>query len=276
VSQEVFQYATIPKGETFTIPDDYVGRKSKPNQAETSQTLTEGRTEDHALDGPVPNVDVEQAPEGVDLKSQAAEHVASLIQLKKETLAAALVFGATNYTNKVTLSGTTQWSHASSDPLKAILVAMDTMVMRPNILVIGQEVFTQLILHPKIIAAMHANEGQYGKASVGFLATLLGLDRVLVGGSWYNTAAPGQTVSLSRAWGKHAALLHYNPNAVANYATTWGACFVWPYQGQDLFSGTIDDPDMGSRGGTRVRVGMNYICKLIATDFGYLFVNAVA
>ena len=279
VNQEIFEYATIPKGTRFTIPDTYVGRMSQPNQVEFSQTLTESRVVDYALDSPVPSRDVLQAPEGVNPEAFAAEHVAELIMLSKEQKVSAMVFNANNYAaaNKATLSGTSQWSHSSSDPVKAILTAMDGMIMRPNTMVIGQEVLTQLILHPKLVAAYQGNEGAYGKIpGVAWLANYFGLQRVFVGQAWYNATTFGQDPSISRLWGKHAALLHYRPNAIPGKATTWGGVFYWPQGGSAMFSGRINDPDMGARGGVRVRVGMSYKELVIASDFGYLFVNAVA
>jgi hypothetical protein len=94
-----------------------------------------------------------------------------------------------------------------------------------------------------------------------------------VGQGFLNTAKKGQTPSLSRVWGKHAALIHRDGLADSRgNRTTFGFTAQWG----ERIAGTIRDPNVGMRGGTVVRVGESVAEVIAAPDLGYLFENAVA
>jgi hypothetical protein len=278
VSTQAFEYMQFDKGETFTVPDTRVGRTAAPTQVEFSGTKTGGVTNDYALDAPIPNQDVENAKSlggKYDPKKRATASTTDLILLDREVRVASAVFDANNYAaaNKTTLAGVNQWSDtANSDPLRAILTAFDSMIMRPTLGVIGQLVATQLQLHPKLVAGYFGNNGQYGLVPLAYIAEQLGLQKLLVGRAFINSAKPGQAVSIARAWGKHASFLYIDPNADTNRGITYGLTAQWGPR----VAGEIEDPDIGMRGGVRVRVGESVAEKIIATDCGYFFQNAIA
>jgi len=281
VMSEVFAYSTLPQGETFTIPDDRVGRKGQPNEVEFSQTQSTSQTRDYGLQVPLPYKDRSQMVEDAyDHQARATRQTTELLLLAREKRVADLVFTASNYPtgNKLTLSGSNQWSNSSSDPQYRILTTMDSMVMRPNILVISQAVYTQLRMHPKLIQAFNRNEGQEGGAlSSAWMAAYFEVERLLVARAWYNTAVQGQDPSIRRLWGKHAALLHVNPDTTSQeFATSFGALFEWRPNGTSLEVRQWEDPKLGARGGSRYSVVTSYKELVIASDFGYLFSNAVA
>jgi hypothetical protein len=259
-----FKYSVFNKADSFTIPDTKVGRKSAVNQVDWSATQADGSVADHALDEVVPN-----------MEAVAAEQVSDLLALDREARASGLVFNANSYAsaNKTTLSGTSQWSDfANSDPLSAIITAMDGMLVRPNQLVVGRPVATKLQTHPKIVQAFHGNNGAYGLAPLEFIAQMLGLDEVLVGESWYNTAKKGQTVTTARLWGKHAALLYKSTVSASTNSMSFGITAQWG----ERISATYQDPKIGSRGSTIVRVAESVGELILANDLGYFFQNAVA
>jgi len=108
---------------------------------------------------------------------------------------------------------------------------------------------------------------------------LVGSSRVLTAQDSAN-AFGGSTPS--RAWGKDAALLHINDDAdptsdaVAGRPTFGFTAVFQGDAGEDLMSGSIEDPDMGMRGGIRQRVGMSYKKLISAPELGYFFEDAVA
>lgn len=276
VASSAFDYLVYPAGEAFTIPDTRVGRTSAPNQIEFSATKVPGSTVNYALDSPVPNEDIENAKTiGYNPLARATQQVADLIALDREVRVATKVFDPNQYAtaNKQTLSGTGQWSDfTNSDPVSAILAQLDNMVMRANVGVVGQLVATKLKTHPKIIQAFYGNSASYGVVPLQFIAELLGLQKILVGQGFVNTAKPGQTQTLARAWGKHAAFLRIDPQADTGNGVTFGLTAQW---GQRV-AGAIDDPDIGMRGGQRVRVGESVQEVITANDLGVLFQNAIA
>ncbi|MEY2686663.1 MAG: hypothetical protein RL375_861 [Pseudomonadota bacterium] len=283
VDAELFAYNKYALGDAFRNPDTLVGRKSAPNQLDWNATRLTDSTQDHGLDAPVPNKDVQmyQAARAAGLTNtrdplaSAATMVTGAVMNRREYRAAQLVFGAANYAvaNKVTLSGTGQWSdYTNSNPVDAIVDVLDAMVMRPNKGVLGSDTASKLLRHPKVVSRLYGGLSTRGSARLVDLAEELGLDEIYVGRAWIDTAAPGQASVLARAWGKHASFTYSNPNAAPEGAVTFGFTAEWGTR----IGGTIDDPDVGLRGGTRVRVGESVKELITANDLGYLFTNAVA
>ncbi|CDF82143.1 hypothetical protein PKB_0775 [Pseudomonas knackmussii B13] len=274
VGKQEFKYWKYDLADGFTVPNTLVGRKSKPNEVEFDATDATASTEDHGLDSPVPQSDIDNAPANYNPLGRAAEQVTNLIVLDREVRTSALVFNNSSYAagNKVTLSGTDQWSDASSSPLPVITDALDSLVMRPNIGVFGRRTATFLRRHPKIVKAYNGTLGDDGMVPLAFLQDLLELEQILVGEARINTAKPGQNPVLARAWGPHASFIYRDRLADSRNGTTFGFTAQWGGR----ISGSIPDPNIGMRGGQRVRVGESVKELISAGDLGYFFENAVA
>lgn len=283
VSTKDFRYQKYALGDAFTAPETAVGRKGSPNQIEWGATEVTDSVVDHALDAPVPNDDITQwesaRASGLSGAAsplmRATSQVQELIQTRREKRAAELVFNAANYAaaNKVTLSGTGQWSDfTNSNPQTAIADALDSMIMRPNIAVFGRITWSVLSRHPKLCAAVFKNGSNAGLVSRQQFSELFELDEVQVGDAWFNTAAKGQAPVVTRLWGKHASFMHRNMNA----DTEFGMSFGMTAQFGGRIAGTIEDSDIGARGGVRVRSGESVKELITANDLAYLFTNAVA
>lgn len=276
LERETFKYRKLTVAEGFTIPDTRVGRKSVPNEVEFTGTEVEGSTQDYGLDDVIPNADIDNAPPGFNPESHAVMKLADLLMLGREKRVADLAFTAATHPSgyKTTLSGTSQWSdYTNSNPIDAIMTALDLPLIRPNYMTVGRAVATKLSMHPKCVSAVFGNSGNVGVVRLEQIAAVLGLDGIFVGESWVNTAKPGQTASYARLWGKHA-LLHYR-DSLANGndgRATWGVTF----QHGGKVAGRIDEPKVGLRGSVRIRTGESLAEKVIAPDLVYFFENAVA
>lgn len=285
VDTETFRYTKYALADAFQMPDTLVGRKSAPNQIDWSSTELTDAVQDQALDTPVPNADMEAwqranaAGRGfvsqANPQERATKLVMQAVQNRREYRAANLVFNAASYgaSNKSTLAGTSQWSdYANSDPLVAIMGWLDGMIMRPNIGVLGRAVATKLRMHPKVCKAVYGNNTDAGIVPLRAIADLLELQDIYVGDAWVNTAAPGQPAVVARAWGKHAAFLVRDQEADVKGGVTFGVTAQYG----DQVGGTIADPDVGMRGGERVRAGESVKELITANDLGYFAQNAVA
>jgi len=275
VGKKVFKFLKYALAQGFTIPDTRVGRKSQPNEVDFNATETESSVEDFGLDDPVPQDDIDNAPDNHDPLGQAVEGIMRLVELDREVRTANLVFNANSYgaNNKVTLSGTDQFSDfANSDPIGMIMDALDSMIMRGNIAVIGRPVWSMLCRHPKIVKAVLGNSGDSGVARREDVAALLELDQILVGEAWVNTAKKGQAATLARTWGKHISLIHQDKTA----NTRNGATFGYTAQYGTRIGGHEPDSKIGLRGGQRCRAGESVKEIICADDLGYFIQNAVA
>lgn len=288
VDSQQFKYSKYTLADGFTIPDTRVGRKSKPNEIDWTASELTGATIDYGLDDVIPNADIAsanaaQSIQGVrpiDPEARSTRLLTDLVATDRENRVATAVFTLGNYpaANRTTLSGTGQWSdQTNSNPLLAIAAALDIPIIRPNNMVLGQAVWTQLRTHPKVTAAVFPGGGNASggatMASLQAVADVLELDNIYVGASWYNSAKPGQTASLARLWGKHCTLYYKAPQVLTTDDVTFGFTPQWG----ERIAGTVqNDPTIGLRGGTRVRVGESVTEVIAANDVAYFFQNAVA
>jgi hypothetical protein len=276
LGKEEFTYRRLTASEGYTVPTTIVGRKSNPTEVEFTGTEVTDRTDDYGLDDFVPVTDVANGAGTVDPIQLAAQGLTDLIMLDREVRTANLVFASGTYaaTNRATLSGTSQWSDfTNSNPVNAILAAIDIPLARPNVIVLGQATWTQVRQHPRVLQGVNASAQTGGAVTRQQFAGLFELEEVIVGQGFVNTARRGQTPTYARVWGRHAALIHRNPLARGQQnAVTFGMTFQYATR----FAGQIEEPKRGLRGGTTVRVGESVKEVIMAADTGYYFENAVA
>lgn len=274
VGTDPFKYLMYNRDDRFTIPDTRVGRRGKVNEVEFGASELEASTNDYGLEHPVPQHDIDRAPEGFDPLGNATEGIMDLVELDRELRVANLVFDDDTYPsgNKVQITdASAKWGHEDSDPIAAILAALDVPLMRPNVLVLGQSTWTALRANPTIVKSFHGNSGDSGVVPREHVAQLFELEEVVVGQAWVNTARPGQPANFQRAWGNHAALIRRE--RLAN--TQRGVTFGLTAQFGDRLAGSWEDRSIGLRGGQRVRAGESVKELVTAADVGYFFEDAV-
>jgi hypothetical protein len=287
VSAENFKWTEYPIEESFNVPDGRVGRLGRVRQLEFGGIERASAVEDFGFDAPVPNSDIGAAARARDAglgnfdpEGLAVMRITDTLLNIREVRVANIVHNPANYAigRKRQLSGTSQFSdYANSDPVGVIKAGMDaTLVKRPNTMILGRAAWSKLSSHPKIVNAVKGNVTSAGVVTLDQVRELFageGLTRVLVGDAWYNTARPGQAVSLARAWGNHLALLHIDPMANAEQGgITWGLTAQYGTR----ISGRIVDEDVGLQGGVRVRTGERVKELVVAQDVGYLIQDVVA
>lgn len=185
---------------------------------------------DYSLEGLVP-VEVEQEAmngPGIDMGSSAIAQVSAIMALRLEKASADIARTAASYaaSNKVTLSGTSQWSDFSgtSDPIKDVQTAKEAIRAatgkRPNTMVLGALVFAMLVQHPKIVDRIKYTGRDV--ATPELLASLFGVARVVVGDSIYANDAG----TFADVWGKDVVLAYtqlgdLSSNGLPSYGYTY-------------------------------------------------------
>lgn len=266
-----FDYNEYPLEEGFSVPDTKVGRTSAPKTVDFSAIQKTARVEDHALDALAPNYDKATAPKNYDPEGRATEGVTDLCMLARELRVAELVKNPDNYSLKQTLSGTSQFDNESCDPLEILLEAMDKMLVPANTLVLGMNVWTKLRLNPNLLKAVHGTSGDKGAISRQQLSELLEIPDIVIGNSRYNVSKPGQQASIQPCWHNYCGLLHINPHSDTNQGMTFGLTGRFG----DKIAGRIFDPDMGMRGGYKIRCGESCKELVVAKQCGFLFENPI-
>lgn len=185
---------------------------SNTKRMQIAYSATSFALDDYSLEAMVPFELQEEssvAP-GIDLRRTSVMKVQDIIGLRLEKDQADLATTASNYAagNKNTaLAGTTLWSDlAASDPIGDVEAAKEAIRgatgLIPNTMVIGPKVAKALRQHSKIIDRTKYTGRDVPTAEL--LASLFGVDRVLVGNSLY-TDSTGARVDL---WGKNVVLAY--------------------------------------------------------------------
>lgn len=197
----------------------------------------------------------------------------------EENRVADLVFTAANYpaAQKTQLSGGTQWSHADSDPIKAILTARPKLHgKRPNRMLINEDGELALLTHASILARLTggAYPGNPANVMLEDVAKLCRLEKIIVGTAEYDSTEKRSATTRLPIWGKHA-LLYYFEKKPSIKKISLGYVFAWKYYGKPLRVRKIRDELRGS-GGYEIIVEGCVDEEIVSTDMGYFFEDAVA
>lgn len=277
-----FKYTKYDATQGYTVPQTKVGRKSEPNMVDFGGTDVQDECADYGLDDLIPNSEIQAFDEmpkpasggPIDPKQISTMLLTNLILLDREVRVANTVFNAANYLagQQQTLAGTSQWSdYVNSNPLSALLSALDVPLVRPNKMTIGRAGWTALRQHPKVVQAVYKSQQGAGTISLEQLAELLELEEICVGSAFVNTARKGQAANYTRAWGKHCSLTYTNVQAAMTGQPTFG----FTAQFGTRIAGDIPEQKAGLRGGVRVRCGESVKEVICSPDAGYFFQNII-
>ena len=260
--------------EAFRLYNSTRAPGANVKRVSDSYTWAEYVLDQKALEGSVPIEIMEEAQEvpGINMASVAISQVMARITLGREYDKAQLATNAANYSasNKVTLSGTSQWSdYANSDPIGDIETAKtavrQAVGIRPNTILMGGAVFDKLKHHPAIVDRMKYTGRDV--ATPDILAALFGVQRVVVGDAVFDDGS-----GLNDVWGKNVVVAYTNtataqdmgaPTFGYNYQLNGGPVAEAPYFNRDVRSWqypVIDDS----------------LAKIVGADAGYLISAAVA
>lgn len=165
------------------------------------------------LEGELPLEHVEEsAGAGVDLQAEASESTMRSIQLRLEYDQAAIATNAANYdaNHKVTLSGTSQWSNASSDPSGSIRswrqAIRSTTGVFPNTMLLGPTIFDALAEHEQVKDKIKYTSAQ--SITTDAVAEMYGFEKVAIG----SPTILNETGDFADIWGS-VVILAYVPQS---------------------------------------------------------------
>jgi hypothetical protein len=169
--------------------------------------------QDYSLEGQVPFEMMQEANAvpSIDMGRIAVLKTQNAIQLGNEVMAATIATTAASYpaANKVTLSGSSQWSDQTSgvsNPSKDIQTAIEAVRAaigkRPNTVVLGPKVWAALKTHPSIIDRIKYTGRD--SLTLDMLATLWDVKQVKVGDALYEDA----NGVLQDVWGKYVVVAY--------------------------------------------------------------------
>lgn len=176
---------------------------------------------DYSLEGalPIENMQGAENGPGIDAAAMTIRKVQAIMALRLEKQAADIARTAGSYAaaNKITRSGTAQWSDLTSgvsDPIADIENGKDAVRAatgkRANTVVMGAAVFKSVRQHPKVVDRTKYTGRDI--ATVELLAGLFGVDRVLVGDAIFSNDAG---TAFTDVWGKDVVVAYTDMASVA-------------------------------------------------------------
>jgi hypothetical protein len=263
--------------EAMRQSDDKRAPGAAANEVDFSLSTDSYYAEDHALVSAIPDEERENADPVVQPNIDRTEFLRAKIDLNKEIELAGMLTDTSVITQSTTLSGTGQWSDSSSDPIAAIEAQKATIMAAvqsmPNTLVLPYEVYAKVRIHAKVIERIAY--GSIGAVNEQVLAQIFDVDRVLVPRAFKNTAAPGQTASMSYVWGKNALLCHV-PAKAALKQVALSYTFAWASAPGAVAGHRVELWREERRKADMIRVQRYYDQKVIAAGAAYLWKSAVA
>lgn len=264
----------------FRDPGASARRGSGANSTEVRISLSTGLPyycEDHALKQFVSDEDVENAVTPTSPYQDATENVSERLLIAREVEAASLLTNLANYPtgNKVTLSGTSQWSDfTNSDPIADVragaLAVHKAIFKKANTIMLAKPVVNKLLDHPKILERIKYS--QMGVTTEQLLARIFDIENVVIGAAGKNTSTEGQADAMDYIWGKDVVIAYIEPR-VAPKMITLALNYTWKQRQVERLRGANEE----DRKGTYVRVGEEYYDQNIVSGYaGYLIKNAVA
>lgn len=225
----------------------------------------------------------------LQLNREAAVWLSNKALLKKEILWSAAFMTTSIWTTDqtgVSASPTTnqflQWNDDASDPVRQIRAGMRRVHgrtgTRPNKFICTRDVFDTLMDHPDIIDRINRGQTPGGPAiaNKAALAQIFEVDEVLVMDAVYNTAAQGQTASLSYVTTKRALLL-YTPRTPGLMTPSAGYTFTWSgLLGATALSSRITRLRMDAIKSDRFEIEMAFDQKKTGAAYGQYFTAAIA
>jgi hypothetical protein len=277
-SDKIFAF---PVNTMQEVSDSAVaGPRSQVNEVTYSLTsnLTYSVT-DYALMDFVSNDEIANADAPLQPKIYAQDIVMNFLMLAREKRVADVVFNASNYgTNTSALAGANRWDVPTSDPIQAIEDAIESCFVRPNVMVLGAQVWIKLRNHPKVLQYILSRASTTAgdvplRVNEQLFAEAFGLEKVVIGRARYNSAAEGATANSSYLWGKSAALIRVEGTPSPRATRTFGYTFRF---------GTIETREIvdnlrGVRGGVFIKTSHSDSEFVIGgSTTGFLYTTVVS
>lgn len=235
---------------------------------------------DYSLEASLPIELLQEAGEGangfsIDMAATSIKKVDAIMKLRLEKAQADIARTAASYqaANKVTLSGTSQWSDYSgtSNPITNVETAKEAIRQatgkRPNVMIMGPQTLAKLRAHPVVVDRMKYTGRDI--ATTEILASLFGVDMVVSGEAIYSNDA---ATTFTDVWGKDVVLAYTETSGIVDMGSpTYG--YTYNLGGYPIVEQPYYDRNAKSWFFPVTRAEAPV---LTAPNAGYLITNAVA
>ncbi len=205
-------YIYNSKADRFRIPKTLRAPKTESRTVDWKVTTDGYVCDEHALNDLIDDIERDNADKPLNLEVDTVEFLTDIIQLSLEMRIKTMI-EASLTANAPTNGVWSDYTTETIDPIADIEIgkaAIHAVIFRePNLLLLGKAVYDKLKHHPKILELIKYS--QKGVLTTDLLASLFGIEKVIVGEAGYNTAKEGKTAVLNYLWAKNAILAYVEP-----------------------------------------------------------------
>ena len=301
VADQVFPTVSVAKQSDryYTYDRGMFNRDEAEKRALATESAGGGYTvdstptyfcEEYAYHKDVPDQVRKNADTALNPDRESSMFVTQILMIRKEKVFVTNYMTGGIWTNDYDgVSGvpstneTRQWSdYTNSTPITDVKDAATTIQkstgFRPNVLVMGQEVWDKLSEHPEIVDRIKYGQTPGSPAIVTkqAVAALMEIDRIVVAGAIENTANEGATNAHDFIIGKKALLAYATPTPglmtpSAGYTFSWSEFFGSQGSGARILKYRMDPIKSD-----RIEGEMCFDLKLVAADLGFFWDTIVA
>lgn len=204
-------YIYNSKADRFRIPNTLRAPKTESKTVDWKTTTDTYNCKEHALNDLIDDIERDNVDKPINLEVDTVEFLTDIIELAQEKRTVDLLTGA-SMTHNTTI--TVKWEdYANSTPITDIEAGKQDIHSRifrnPNKLLLSKQVYDALVHHPDILDRIKYS--QKGVVTADLMASVFGVDEVVVGEAGYNTKKEGQTAVYDYLWGKYALLAYVEP-----------------------------------------------------------------
>jgi len=264
----VFDKANLSGGT-----DDLRALGAQANSFDWKMSTDSYHAEERTLEKPIDWREFKKWKKYLDLGKTTQEIALEILLTNFEIRVAEKFTTAANFPsgNKVTLSGSTQWSDfVNSDPEGVVETAREAVALasaEPNTISIPVKVWRTVRRHPAIRSLMKEADSRQ-LTEDGFPKRLFGLNAKFPGAR-YNAAMPGASESIQRVWGSYVWIGVVNPRPSKRTMS-----FAYTLKTDGIKSETYEDKKRKSDV-VRIQLAIQDE-KIVCSKAGYLISDVIA
>jgi hypothetical protein len=268
-------YYSYSKRDQLAYPDDSMAERANANELSRTKSLVNVSLTPRALREYVDELTLNNPEQPLNELVEASANALEGMAFLKEKRIAAVVGASANYgSNTTAIAAASRWD-VGGDPV-ADIIAMTPGIWSgrgPTKLVAftSLAVWNVLRQHPRILDLFKFNGNSPGLAAPSMLANWFGVDELLIGSAWQDTANEGQTASYSRIWPDVFGIVRVAQNPGSRSAS-WGVTF------QDRANVEVDttySSERGTDGGWYARAKVSDSSVIVAADTGWLLTTVI-
>jgi len=200
VTKQSDRFFKIAQADKFRTTPDYRAPGTEPNYISFDVSSDGYFCDNYALGSYLTREEIANADAAISNRMSRSRLITDILLLNNEVRVASLVGSASNVGCSTTTGSA--WGTSNADPyldcIGDLQAVEDGRGYRPNTVVFGKQAWRKWRESEKIQTLIFPHGG--GIPTIEHAKLLLEVDKILIGGAYYNTAAQGMTMSLSKIW----------------------------------------------------------------------------